>query len=74
MSDWKEAYREQKESSGKTWDEFVQTELYHEDELNDLRSQVDQLNEDVTELTKHVKDLRDNISEVLILARHENEG
>jgi polyhydroxyalkanoate synthesis regulator phasin len=73
MSDWKDDYREQKQESDKTWDEFVQTELHHEDELDDLRAQVDQLTEDVTELSKHVRELRNNIGEVLILAQHERD-
>jgi phage shock protein A len=73
MSDWKGDYRDKKESSGKTWDEFVQTELHHEDELDDLRNQVNQLTEDVTELSKHVRELRNNIGEVLILAQHERD-
>jgi polyhydroxyalkanoate synthesis regulator phasin len=71
MSDWKDQYRDRKDASGKTWDEFVTTELHHEDELDDLRSQVERLTDDVDALSEHVRDLRNNIGEVLILARGE---
>jgi polyhydroxyalkanoate synthesis regulator phasin len=70
---WRDHYREEKEASGKTWDEFVRTELHHEDELDDLRSEVERLTDDVDALTEHVEDLRNNIGEVLILARGEND-
>jgi iron uptake system EfeUOB component EfeO/EfeM len=73
MPNWKDDYREQKQESGKTWDEFVQTELHHEDELDDLRQEIDQLSTDVSELSKHVRELRNNIGEVLILAQHERD-
>ena len=64
---WKDEYREQKEQSGKTWDEFAETELYHESELDDLRSCVDQLQDDVEALSQHVQQLRRNIGEFMIL-------
>jgi predicted nucleic acid-binding Zn-ribbon protein len=70
---WRDQYRDRKDASGKTWDEFVRTELHHEDELDDLRSQVERLTDDVDALTEHVEDLRNNIGEVLILVRSEND-
>jgi phage shock protein A len=73
MPDWKNQYRDRKRRSDKTWDEFVQTELHHEEEIDDLRSQVDQLSDDVDALAAHVRDLNRNIGEVLILARGEND-
>jgi phage shock protein A len=66
---WKDEYRDRKQASGKTWDEFVATELHHEDEIDDLRSEVERLADDVATLTEHVRDLRNNIGEVLILVR-----
>jgi len=71
MPDWKDQYREEKNQSGKTWDEFVADELYHESELDDLRSEVDRLNNQLTILSEEIQSLRRNIGEVIILARGE---
>lgn len=68
MSDWKDEYRERKDASGKTWDEFVATELVHENEVDDLRAEVDTLNDHVESLAGHIQELRRTIGDAVILA------
>ena len=68
---WKDEYRTEKEQSGKTWDEFVRTELHHESELNDLRSEVEQLNEHVEAVKITYKDLKDELASIRILANRD---
>lgn len=69
MTDWKDDYREYKDESGKTWEEFIATEMYHESELDDLRSEVERLTDRVDALVEIVRELKNHIGEVLILAR-----
>ena len=68
---WKDDYREAKDESGKTWDEFVKTELHHESELNDLRSEVETLNEHVEAVKLTYKDLKDELASIRILANRD---
>jgi len=68
---WKDEYRTEKDKSGKTWDEFVKTELHHESELNDLRSEVEQLNEHVEAVKLTYKDLKDELASIRILANRD---
>ena len=68
---WKDEYRTEKKQSGKTWDEFVRTELHHESELNDLRSEVEQLNEHVEAVKTTYKDLKDELASIRILANRD---
>ena len=68
---WKDEYRTEKEQSGKTWDEFVKTELHHESELNDLWAEVEQLNEHVEAVKITYKDLKDELASIRILANRD---
>jgi len=64
---WKEDYRERKEDSGLTWDEFVQQRLHHADELDDLRQDVQELDSDIEQLTSARKRLYRELHEHNIL-------
>jgi phage shock protein A len=64
---WKDDYRSKKEQSGKTWDEFVQQDLYHQDEIDGLEQQVGALQEQVVTLTKVIKRLQRELFERNIL-------
>jgi len=67
MTDWKEHYRAKKEESGKTWDEFVQEDLYHQDEIDGLEQQVGQLENQVVTLTTVIKRLQRELHEANVL-------
>lgn len=64
---WKEDYRTKKEESGKTWDEFVQEDLYHQDEIDGLEQQVGALENQVATLTTVIKRLQRELHEMNIL-------
>jgi phage shock protein A len=64
---WKEHYRERKQESGKTWDEFVQQDLYHQDEIDGLEQQVGALQEQVVTLTTVIKRLQRELHEANVL-------
>jgi len=64
---WKEDYRDAKEESGLTWDEFVQQRLHHTDELDDLRQDVQELDSDIDQLTTALKRLYRELHEHNIL-------
>lgn len=68
---WKDDYRERKDASGKTWDEFAETELHHEDDLDNLRSQVESLTAEVDALADHCQALRRKLGEIQILVEDE---
>jgi len=67
MSDWKEQYRERKDDSGLTWDEFVDQRLHHADELDDLRQDVQELDSDIDQLTTALKRLYRELHEYNVL-------
>jgi len=55
---WKDDYRDEYDDSGKTWDEFVRTEMHHESELSGLTEQlaaVEALAHEVEALREHVE-------------------
>jgi len=64
---FREDYREQKEESDLTWDEFVEREIYHKDEIDHLEQQVGQLESQVVTLTKVIKRLQRELFERNIL-------
>jgi phage shock protein A len=64
---WKDDYRSKKEQSGKTWDEFVTQDLYHQDEIDGLEQQVGQLENQVVTLTTVIKRLQRELHEANVL-------
>jgi len=67
MTNWKEKYRERKRESGKTWDEFVTQDLYHQDEIDGLEQQVGALENQVVTLTTVIKRLQRELHEMNVL-------
>jgi len=67
MTDWKDHYRTKKEESGKTWDEFVTEDLYHQDEIDGLEQQVGALENQVVTLTTVIKRLQRELHELNVL-------
>lgn len=68
---WKDDYRTKKEESGKTWNEFVREDLYHQDEIDGLEQQVGALQEQVVTLTTVIKRLQRELHEVGVLEDRE---
>jgi phage shock protein A len=69
---FREDYREQKEESGLTWDEFVEREIYHKDEIDHLEQQVGQLESQVVTLTKVITRLQRELHEHNVLEERED--
>ena len=63
---WKDQYRDRKEASGLTWDEFVDQRLIHVDDIAD--SKLDDLTEHLDAVRNEYRDLKREIHEVRALA------
>jgi uncharacterized protein YbaA (DUF1428 family) len=60
---WKDEYRERKEASGLTWDEFVQQRLVHvddipESELAEIRAHLDAVRREYRDMKREVYELK----------------
>jgi len=69
MSDWKEHYRERKEDSGLTWDEFVTQELVHVDDIPE--SELAEIREHLDAVRREYRDLKRELHEVRALVESE---
>jgi hypothetical protein len=63
---WKDQYRDRKEASGLTWDEFVDQRLVHVDDIAD--SKLDDLTEHLEAVRNEYRDLKCEVFEVRKLA------
>jgi len=63
---WKDYYRDRKEESGLTWDEFVTRRLVHVDDIAD--SKLDAIAEHLEAVENEYCDLKCEIHEVRVLA------
>lgn len=63
---WKDQYRDRKEASGLTWDEFVDQRLVHVDDIP--TEQLDELNTHLEAVRNEYRDLKREIHEVRVLA------
>jgi len=64
---FRDKYREEKENSGLTWDEFVDRKIVHRDEIDNLEQQVGALQEQVVTLTTVIKRLQRELHEANVL-------
>ena len=60
---WKDEYRERKEASGLTWDEFVDQRLVHvddipESELAEIRAHLDAVRNEYRDMKREVYELK----------------
>lgn len=60
---WKDEYREQKDASGLTWDEFVQRRLVHvddipESELAEIREHLEAVRNEYRDMKREVYELK----------------
>ena len=63
---WKDQYRDRKEASGLTWDEFVDQRLIHVDDIAD--SKLDDLTEHLEAVRNEYRDLKCEVHEFRVLA------
>jgi len=67
MTDFRDEYRAKKEESGLTWEQFVEREIYHQDEIDGLEQQVGALENQVVTLTTVIKRLQRELHEANVL-------
>ena len=68
--DWREQYREQKEASGLTWDEFHRQRFVHVDDI--AAAQVDQVCEHLDAVKREYQQLKRELFELRVLAGYED--
>lgn len=68
---WKDQYRDDKQASGLTWDEYHQRKFVHEDDLEGLAETILTLQEHVEAVENEYKALRRELYEVRVLVESE---
>jgi len=64
---WKDEYREEKDASGLTWDEFHERRFVHVDELDSATTTLSDLRDHVDAAAREYRDLKRELSEVRIM-------
>ena len=67
--DWREQYREEKEASGLTWDEFHRQRFVHVDDI--AAAQVEQVCEHLDAVKREYQQLKRELFELRVLAGYE---
>ena len=67
---WKDDYREQKDASGLTWDEFVQRRLVHVDDIPE--SELAEIREHLEAVRNEYRDLKRELFEVRVMLESED--
>ena len=68
--DWREQYREQKEASDLTWDEFHRQRFVHVDDI--AAAQVDQVCDHLDAVKREYQQLKRELHEIRVLAGYED--
>ena len=66
---WKDTYRDKYEQSNLTWDEFVEQQLVHVDEIPE--SQLDEMNEHLEAVRNEYRQMKRELHEVRIMLESE---
>lgn len=67
---WKDDYRERKDASGLTWDEFVQRRLVHVDDIPE--SELAEINDHLEAVRNEYRDLKRELFEVRVMLESED--
>lgn len=68
---WKDDYREDKEASGLTWDEFHDRRFIYAEDLNDLAAAITTLADHAEAIQREYQGLRRELNEVRTLMESE---
>ena len=71
MSSWKDDYRDEKDDSGLTWDEFHRQRFVHVDDI--AAAQVDQVCDHLDAVKREYQQLKRELFELRVLAGYEDE-
>ena len=69
MSSWKDDYRDEKDDSGLTWDEFHRQRFVHVDDI--AAAQVEQVCEHLDAVKREYQQLKRELFELRVLAGYE---
>ena len=69
---WKDDYRDEKQESGLTWDEFHRQRFVHVDDI--ATAQVDQVCEHLDAVKREYQQLKRELHEVRVLAGYEDKN
>lgn len=72
MSSWKEDYREKKEDSGLTWNDFVRQRMVHVDEIPE--TELEAIRKELEAVKREYRDLKREVHEVRVLAQSDEFG
>ncbi len=67
---WKDDYRDRKDASGLTWDEFVQQRLVHVDDIPE--SELAEIREHLEAVRNEYRDLKRELFEVRVMLESED--
>ena len=70
MSSWKDDYRDEKQESGLTWDEFHRQRFVHVDDI--AAAQVNQVCEHLDAVKREYQQLKRELFELRVLAGYED--
>ena len=70
MSSWKDDYRDEKQESGLTWDEFHRERFVHVDDI--AATQVDQVCDHLDAVKREYQQLKRELFELRVLAGYED--
>lgn len=68
---WKDEYREEKQASGLTWDEFHERRFVYAEDLDDLAAAITTLADHVDAVEREYRDLKRELNEVRTLMESE---
>lgn len=66
---WKDTYRDKYEQSNLTWDEFVEQELVHVDEIP--KSELEEMNDHLEAVRNEYRDMKREVYELKIMLESE---
>ena len=69
---WKDDYRDAKEQSGLTWDEFHERRFVHVDDLDGATQTLEALDDHVQAVATEYQDLKRELHEVRVLLESED--
>ena len=64
---WKDNYRDEKDESGLTWDQFHQRRFVYADDMESLAATITTLSQQVEAMTNEYQQLRRELNEVKIM-------
>ena len=68
---WKDDYREDYEQTNLTWDDYHSEKFVHVDELGELRTEIERINQHLEAVTTEYKSLKREFHELKVMLESE---